>query len=99
VRRQPPAMVVTDLREPLVAVHRRMIRTRTVLMAIWIVGWASTGFVSETAWLAIGILVATGPALWIAAWIHQRQRRPGRRTPVGPRALTAPGAPGAGAGR
>lgn len=93
-RGRPPAAVVTDLREPLAAVHRRMIRTRTALMVVWICGWAATGFVSDIAWLAIGILVVTGPVLWVLVWLRAQRHRPARRTPVPPRGLTEPAAPG-----
>ena len=100
------AVVVTDLREPLAAVHRRMIRTRTVLMVVWILGWAATGFVYRTAWLALLILAVTGPVLWLAVWWNERRIAPGRRLPVGApgaedrdRGITGPAAPGAGAGR
>lgn len=62
-------MVVTDLRESLAERHGRQIRRRSVLMVVWILGWAATGFVAETAWLAIGLIVVTGPVLWIAVWL------------------------------
>jgi hypothetical protein len=65
---------------------------------VWIIGWAATGFVHGTAWLALLILAVTGPLLWLAVWCHERRRRPGRRAPVPPRALRGPAAPGAGAG-
>lgn len=91
------------MREPLVVVHRRLIRRRSVLMVIWILGWAATGFVYETAWLALTILAVTGPMLWAVVWAHQQHNTPGRRQPVGRIAIegpiTGPGAPGAGAGR
>lgn len=101
------AVVVTDLREPLSAVHRRRIRGRTVLMAIWIAGWASTGFFWRTGWLAITVLVVTGPLLWLAVWAREATRDLGRRAPVSPRpggragrALPAgPAAPGAAGAR
>ncbi|MHA6793468.1 hypothetical protein ACVGVM_08090 [Pseudonocardia bannensis] len=80
--RPAPAVVVTDLREPLIAVHRRMIRTRVVLMAIWILGWAATGFVYRTGWLAILILVVTGPVLWLAVFLTGQRAAPGPRVPV-----------------
>jgi hypothetical protein len=102
-------VVVTDMREPLIVLHRRLIRRRTVLMVIWILGWAATGFVSDTAWLALSILALTGPILWAAVWAHCARIQPGRREPVGRRAITGPivaratgrerEAPGAGAGR
>lgn len=102
MRRRP--VVVTDMREPLTVVHRRLIRRRTVLMVIWILGWVATGFVSDKAWLALTILFVTGPVLWWAVWLYHDIRAPGRREPVGRRAITAPpvrgpGAPGAGAAR
>lgn len=87
------------MREPLVVLHRRLIRRRSVLMVIWILGWVSTGFVSDTAWLALLILAVTGPVLWLAVWAWITAAAPGHREPVGRRAIRAPGAPGAGAGR
>lgn len=91
------------MREPLAVVHRRLIRRRSMLMMIWILGWAATGFVYETAWLALLILAVTGPVLWVAVWAHQQHTAPGRRQPVGQIAIegpiTGPGAPDAGAGR
>ena len=92
-------VVVTDMREPLVVVHRRLIRRRSALMVIWILGWAATGFVYETAWLALLILAVTGPVLWVAVWACCAGTAPGRREAVGRRAIRAPGAPGAGAER
>ncbi len=97
--RAQPAVVVTDLREPLAAVHRRMIRTRTVLLGIWILGWVSTGFVYRNGWLAVAILVVTGPVLWSLVYAVEARNRPGRRVPVAPqrhRAVSRPGeqAPG-----
>lgn len=87
-------VVVTDLREPLVAVHRRLIRRRTALMVVWILGWAATGFVSDTAWLALTILAVTGPVLWVAVWLWFREEAGVREAPA--RAL--PAGPAAGAG-
>jgi hypothetical protein len=78
-RRNPAPVVVTDLREPLVVQHRRLIRRRLVLMVVWIIGWAATGFVADTAWLAIGLLVVTGPLLWVIVWLIAERERPGRR--------------------
>lgn len=100
MRRRP--VVVTDMREPLVAVHRRLIRRRTVLMVIWILGWVATGFVSDTAWLALLILFVTGPMLWWFVWLYYSWNEPPPREPVGRRAVTGRtvrerGAPGAGA--
>jgi hypothetical protein len=80
-RRNPAPVVVTDLREPLVVQHRRLIRRRLALMAVWILGWAATGFVADTAWLAIGLLVVTGPLLWVIVWLVAERERPGRREP------------------
>ncbi|MFC4950925.1 hypothetical protein [Pseudonocardia sp. GCM10023141] len=93
------AVVVTDMREPLVVVHRRLIRRRSVLAAIWIAGWAATGFVSDVAWLACTLLVITGPALWLLVWAWTARFTAGRREPVGRRELAAPAAPDAAAGR
>jgi hypothetical protein len=92
-------VVVTDMREPLVVVHRRLIRRRSALMVIWILGWAATGFVSDTAWLALLILAVTGPVLWVAVWAYYALTAPGAREAVGRRAITGPGGSGAGAGR
>ena len=78
-RRGPAPVVVTDMREPLVALHRRLIRRRLVLMVVWIAGWAATGFVADTAWLAIGLLVVTGPVLWVIVWLVAEREQPGRR--------------------
>jgi len=97
--RRPRPVVVTDMREPLVVVHRRLIRERSILLGIWILGWAATGFVHRTAWLALLILAVTGPMLWVAVWVHQQRTAPGRREPVGRPEIRGPGAPGAGAGR
>ena len=87
------------MREPLVLVHRRLIRRRSALMVVWILGWAATGFVYDTAWLALLILAVTGPVLWVALWAYQAHTAPGRREPVGRRAITGPAVPGAGAAR
>lgn len=78
-RASPNPVVVTDLREPLVVQHRRLIRRRLVLMVVWILGWAATGFVADTAWLAIGLLVVTGPLLWVLVRLAVGRKRPGRR--------------------
>jgi hypothetical protein len=78
-RRNADPVVVTDLREPLVVQHRRLIRRRLVLMVVWIAGWAATGFVADTAWLAIGLLVVTGPVLWVIVWLVVERAQPGRR--------------------
>lgn len=92
-------VVVTDLRESLVVVHRRLIRRRSVLMVIWILGWAATGFVSDRAWLALLILALTGPVLWVAVWAYHVWKAPGSRESVGRPAITGRGAPGGAAGR
>jgi hypothetical protein len=75
-------IVVTDLREPLIVVHRRMMRARLVLMAVWIAGWIVAGVLYRHGWLATGILLATGPGVWVAYAALASRRRPGRRLPV-----------------
>lgn len=91
------------MREPLVVLHRRLIRRRSVLMVVWILGWAATGFVHDRAWLALLILAVTGPVLWLAVWAFYASTAPGRREPVGRRAISgrppARAGPGGGAGR
>lgn len=107
MRRSEP-VVVTDMQEPLTAVHRRMIRVRLVLMGVWILGWVAAGLVvtgplagtgPHTGWVAILIVVLTGPALWALNRLRELHRRPGTRTPVSRRAISGPAAPGAGRGR
>jgi hypothetical protein len=71
---------------------------------VWIAGWAATGFVYQTAWLAILILTVTGPVLWIIVWAWHARLTPGRREPVRRRAITrqaitGPAAPGGAADR
>ena len=82
--RKPDAVVVTDLREPLVAVHRRLIRTRLVLMVVWIAGWIVAGMLWRHGYLATGILLASGPGVWIVWWLVAPRHVVGRRRPVGP---------------
>lgn len=92
-RRRNAVVTVTDLREPLIDVHRRMMRTRLVLMVVWIAGWIVAGALYRSGWLATGILLATGPGVWLVVWAAEARRRPGRREPVrsrAPRSLPAP---------
>ena len=91
--RKPEPVVVTDLREPLVAVHRRLIRTRLVMMAVWIVGWLVAGALWRHGYLATGILLLSGPGVWVTWWWVAPRGPGGRRSPVGPprrRALPGP---------
>lgn len=87
----PEPVVVTDLREPLIVVHRRMMRARLVLMVVWIAGWVVAGVLYRHGWLATAILLATGPGVWIIYVALTSRRRPGRREPVTPAALPAGG--------
>jgi hypothetical protein len=82
-------VVVTDLREPLIVVHRRMMRARLVLMVVWIAGWIVAGVLYRHGWLATGILLATGPGVWVVYVAVASRRRPGRRVPVTRAALGA----------
>lgn len=98
MRRSRP-VVVTDLREPLAMVHRRMIRLRLVLLAVWLVGWVIAGLLHRNGWLATLILLASGPGVWLVVLAVTERRRPGRREEVtprhgepGPRELEGPGA-------
>ena len=83
--------VVTDLREPLTVVHRRLIRARLVLMAVWIAGWIVAGVLYRHGWLATGILLVSGPGVWVAYVAVASRRRPGHREPVTRAALPAAG--------
>jgi hypothetical protein len=85
----PRAIVVTDLREPLIVVHRRMMRARLVLLAVWIAGWIVAGVLWRHGWLATGILLASGPGVWIVHAGIEARRRPERRIPVTRAALGA----------
>ncbi len=87
----PEPVVVTDLREPLIVVHRRMMRARLVLMAVWIAGWIVAGALYRQGWLATGILLATGPAVWVGYFAVTARRTPRRRVPVTRAALPAAG--------
>ncbi len=99
MRRSRP-VVVTDMHEPLIVVHRRMMRTRLVLLGIWLVGWVVSGLLYRTGWLATLILLASGPGVWLVVVIVTERRRPGRREAVSPRRRALePGAPGEGADR
>jgi hypothetical protein len=97
VRQRP--VVVTDMREPLVVVHRRMMRQRLVLMVVWIAGWALAGAVYRHGYIATAILLVTGPGVWLAFYGWRWWHRPGAREPVTAvarqrRALGGPGAEG-----
>ena len=85
----PRPVVVTDLREPLIVVHRRMMRVRLVLMAVWIAGWIVAGVLYRQGWLATGILLASGPGVWVVYAAVTSRRRPERRLPVTRAALPA----------
>ena len=98
MRRSRP-VVVTDMREPLIVVHRRIMRARLVLGGIWLVGWVVSGLLYRTGWLATLILLVSGPGVWLVVVIVTERRRPGRREAVNPRRRAlGPGGPGAGAG-
>jgi hypothetical protein len=84
-------VVVTDLREPLIVVHRRMMRARLVLMVVWIAGWIVAGALYRHGWLATGILLATGPGVWVVYVAVASRSRPERRVPVSRAALPAAG--------
>jgi hypothetical protein len=84
-------VVVTDLREPLIVKHRRMMRARLVLMVVWIAGWIVAGVLYRHGWLATGILLATGPGVWMVYAAVASRRRPGGRVPVTRAALPAAG--------
>ena len=81
-RREPEPVVVTDLHEPLIAVHRRQIRTRLVMMVVWIAGWVVAGTLWRHGYLATGILLASGPGIWITWWLVVPRRVTGHRSPV-----------------
>lgn len=91
-------VVVTDCREPLAVLHRRLVRRRIALMMVWIAGWATTGFVADTAWIALLILAVTGPVLWVVVWTWCREPA-GRRAAVIGTAITDAAGPDAGADR
>lgn len=97
MRRSRP-VVVTDYREPLVVVHRRMIRLRLVLLGVWLIGWVIAGLLHRTGWLATLILLLSGPGVWLVVLAVTEWRRPGRRVAVTPRRRALEG-PGAGAAR
>ncbi len=88
------------MREPLIVVHRRMMRARLVLMAIWLVGWAVSGVLYRDGWLATGILLGSGPGVWLVYYAWRSRYRPGRREAVTrpPRPALPPGRAGSGAG-
>jgi hypothetical protein len=96
LHRRPAPVVVTDLHEPLHVVHGRIMRFRLVLFGVWLVGWAISGVLWRDGWLATAILLGSGPGVWLVVGLIRSRRRPGRREPVGRRAL---GGPGAGAAR
>ena len=85
------------MREPLVVVHRRMMRQRLVLMVIWIVGWIVAGALYRHGYLATGILLVSGPGVWLVHYAWRWWHRPGPREAVrapSRRALEGPGAGG-----
>lgn len=83
-RRGEPVQVVTDLREPLVAQHRRRIRIRLVALAVWIAGWIVAGVLWRHGWLAVGILLGSGPGIWLLWWLLVPAPDVGRRRAVTP---------------
>jgi len=90
--RRPAPVVVTDLHEPLYVVHGRIMRFRLVLFGVWLVGWVVSGLLWREGWLATAILLGSGPGVWLVVALIRSGRRPGRREPVGRRALGGPGA-------
>jgi len=92
VTRHPAPVVVTDLREPLVIVHGRMMRKRLILFGIWLLGWTASGVLWRDGWLATAILLASGPGVWLVVGAVTARRRQGHRIPVSRRALEGPGA-------
>ncbi len=83
------------MREPLVVVHRRMMRQRLVLMVIWIAGWVVAGLFAEShGYLATAILLVSGPGVWLVHYAWRWWHSPGHREPVTRRALEGPGAGG-----
>ena len=80
-------MVVTDLREPLIDVHRRIMRRRGVFLLVWLAGWIVAGVLWRDGWLATGILLGSGPGLWLIVAALFPHRPDGRRVPVTRRAL------------
>ncbi len=93
-RRRAP-VVVTDLHDPLYVVHSRIMRRRLVLFGIWLIGWVVSGLLWRDGWLATAILLGSGPGIWLVVGLVRAGRQPGRREPVGRRALGGPGAGGA----
>lgn len=100
VPRRPTPVVVTDLVEPLVVVHRRLMRRRAVMFLVWTAGWIVSGLLWRQGYLATGILMASGPGVWLGVWAWEQTRRPGHREPAGPRrrAVTREGGAGPGGG-
>ncbi|OJY42687.1 hypothetical protein [Pseudonocardia sp. 73-21] len=97
--RQRP-VVVTDMREPVVVVHRRMMRQRLVLMVIWIAGWIVAGLFAEShGYLATAILMVTGPGVWLVHYAWRWWRRPGERVAVRAPTRRALEGPASGASR
>jgi hypothetical protein len=60
-------------------------------MAVWIAGWIVAGALYRHGWLATGILLASGPGIWLACFAVSSRKRQGRREPVTPAALPAAG--------
>ena len=81
-----------------IVVHRRMMRQRLVLMVIWIAGWVVAGAVYRHGYIATGILLVTGPGVWLAYYGYRWWHRPGAREPV-MRERRALGGPAAGGPR
>lgn len=84
---------MTDLREPLLVVHRRLMRRRAVMFLVWTAGWIVSGLLWRHGYLATGILLASGPGVWLSVWAWEQTRTPGRREPAEPRRRAVAPAP------
>ena len=87
------------MREPLIVVHRRMMRQRLVLMVIWIAGWSVAGALYRHGYLATAILLVSGPGVWLVHYTWRWWHRPGSREEVRAPPRRALGGPGAGGSR
>lgn len=70
------------MHEPLIVVHRRLIRERLVLMAIWLVGWVVAGLYSSHGYLATAILLVSGPGVWLLQYAWKWWQRPDPRAAI-----------------